>query len=312
MTLEKERTTVGVFAGCSDTQLVLQELNASNFPMQKVSVIARNAEEKSDIAGVQVKERTSNTSSEDTNEGIVTGALGDVTCGLLTGLVLSVIPSIGRVMLAGAEATAIATTLAGGDEVNTAAGGLPSVLLTLGIPKEQAQGYSDLICKGYYLVIVTGIDIEIRVAKRIFNRRDIQQWSIYKPYLTPNSRYKKAVGVFYTHQDTEKALTELRTAGFPMSQVLVIGKDINTLNSLVEVDISNYKDYHTTLEIPDDLARDYKAQVNLGNYLLVLNSTDIYMAGARAILESNKIQDFRIYSQSVPNASISDREVISQ
>jgi hypothetical protein len=36
------------------------------------------------------------------------------------------------------------------------------------------------------------------------------------------------------------------------------------------------------------------------------------MAGARAILESNKIQDFRIYSQSVANASISDREVISQ
>ncbi len=305
MTLEKERTTVGVFAGCSDTQLVLHELNASNFPMQKVSVIARNAEEKSDIAGVQVKERTSNTSSEDA------GALGDVTCGLLTGLVFSVIPSIGRVMLAGAEATAIATTLVG-DEVNTVAGGLPSVLLALGIPKEQAQGYSDLVCKGYYLVIVTGIDIEIRVAKRIFNRRDIQQWSIYKPYLTPNSRYKKAVGVFSTYQDTEKALTELRTAGFPMSQVLVIAKDINTLNSLVEADISDYKDYCTTLEIPDDLARNYEAQVNLGNYLLVLNSTDIYMAGARAILESNKIQDFRIYSQSVANASISDREVISQ
>ncbi|MBW4429059.1 MAG: hypothetical protein KME50_32800 [Nostoc desertorum CM1-VF14] len=311
MTLEKERTTVGVFAGCSDTQLVLQELNASNFPMQKVSVIARNTEEKSDIAGVQVKERTSNTSSEDASEGITTDALGDITCGLLTGLVLSVIPSIGRVMLAGAEATAIATTLAG-DEVNAVAGGLPSVLLALGIPKEQAQGYSDLVCKGYYLVIVTGIDIEIRLAKRIFNRRDIQQWSIYKPYLTPNSRYKKAVGVFSTRQNTEKSLTELRTAGFPMSQVLVIAKDINTLNSLVEVDISDYKDYYTTLEIPDDLARDYKDQVNLGNYLLVLNSTDIYMAGARAILESNKIQYFRIYSQSVDNASVSDREVISQ
>ncbi|MBD0387565.1 MAG: hypothetical protein ICV54_13835 [Nostoc sp. C3-bin3] len=311
MTLEKERTTVGVFASCSDTQLVLQELNASNFPMQKVSVIARNAEEKSDIAGVQVKERTSNTSSEDASGGITTGALGDITGGLLTGLVFSIIPSIGRVMLAGAKATAIASTLSG-DEVNAVAGGLPSVLLALGIPKEQAQGYSDLVCKGYYLVIVTGIDIEIRLAKRVFNRRDVQQWSVYKPYLTPNSRYKKAVGVFSTRQDTEKALTELRTAGFVMSQVLVIAKDIDTLNSLVEVDISDYKDYYTALEIPDDLARDYKDQVNLGNYLFVLNSTDIYMAGARAILESNKIQDFRIYSQSVANASINDREVISQ
>ncbi|MEH2425001.1 MAG: hypothetical protein V7K48_30100 [Nostoc sp.] len=297
MTLENERRTIGVFAKCSDAQLAIKELKASNFSMHKVSVIARNAEEQSDIAGVEVKERTGNISSEDT-AGAVTGGTLDSVTGLLIGLVLWVIPGIGRVILAGAEVTAIATTLAGG-AINVAAGALRGVLQGLGIPKEQAQTYSDLVCKGYYLVIVTGIDIEIRVAKRIFNRRDIQQWGIYEPYLTPNSRYKNAAGVFYTRQDTERALTELRTAGFPMSQVSVIAKDTNTLNSLTKVDISSSKDNYTTLGIPDELARDYEHQVTLGNYLLVLNSTDIYMAGARAILENNKIQHFRIYSQSV-------------
>ncbi|MBG1243524.1 hypothetical protein [Nostoc sp. NZL] len=305
MTLEKERRTIGVFAKCSDAQLVLQELKASNFPMHKVSVIARNAAQQSDIAGVEVKKCTGNTSSENTG-----GALNGLT-GLLVGLVLWVIPGMGRVMLAGAEATAIATTLAGG-AINAAASSLHGVLLGLGIPKEQVQDYSDLVSKGYYLVIVTGIDIEIRVAKRIFNRLDIQGFSMYEPYLTPNSRYKNAVGVFYTRQDTEKALTELKTAGFPMSQVSVIAKDIDTLNGLAEVDISSFKDEYTTLGIPDNLGRHYEDQVALGNYLLVINSTDIYMAGARAILESNKIQYFRIYNQSVVNATRSDREVISQ
>lgn len=310
MTLEKERTTIGVFASCSDIQLVLQELKSSNFPMQKVSVIARDAQEESDVASVEIKDPTGNNTSLKNSEAFTSGALGGVT-GLLADLVLWVIPDIGRVILAGAEATAIAATLTGG-AINATAGDLHSVMLRLEIPKEQAQGYSDLICKGYYLVIVTGIDIEIRLAKRIFNRRDIQQWSIYEPYLTPNSRYKNAVGVFSTRQDTEKALTELKIAGFPMAQVSVIAKDINTLNGITEVDISSSKNNYTTLVIPEDLARYYEHQVTLGNYLLVLNSTDIYMAGARAILESNKIQHFRIYTPSVVNLTKSDRQVLSQ
>ncbi|MEH2321356.1 hypothetical protein [Nostoc sp.] len=288
MTLEKERRTIGVFARCSDAQLALQELKASNFSMHKVSVIAQDAEEQNDIASVEVKDSTSNTSSEDT-AGAITG--------LLVGLILWVIPGIGRVIIAGAEAIASATTLAGG-AINLTAGDLHGVLLGLGIPKEQAQGYSDLVCKGYYLVIVTGVDIEIRLAQRVFNRCNIQQWVIYQPYSTPNSRYKNAVGVFSTRQDTQTALTELKIAGFPMSQVSVIAKDTNTLNGLTEVDISSSKNKYTTLGIPDELARYYEHQVTIGNYLLVLNSTDIYMAGARAILESHKIEYFRIYSKS--------------
>ncbi|MHC5830055.1 MAG: hypothetical protein ACYT04_82530, partial [Nostoc sp.] len=118
-------------------------------------LIARDAEEQNDIASVEVKDSTGNISSKDT--------AGNIT-DLLVGLVLWVIPNIGRVILAGAEAIAIATTLVSG-AINVTAGDLHSVLLALGIPKEQAQGYSDLVCKGYYIVIVTGIDIEILLAK---------------------------------------------------------------------------------------------------------------------------------------------------
>ncbi|MEH1852509.1 MAG: hypothetical protein V7L11_12670 [Nostoc sp.] len=301
MTLEKERRTVGVFAGYSDAQLVLQELKAANFPMQKVSVVVRNTEEQSNIAGVEIREHTSNTSSEDA-AGAVTGSALDGLTGLLVGLVVLVIPGIGPVILAGAEVTAIATTLAGG---------LPTLFLSLGIAEKPAQGYSDLVCKGYYLVIVTSIDTEIRLAKRIFNRRDIQQWGAYEPYSTPNSRYKHALGVFYACQDAEKALTELKTAGFPMSQISIVTKNTNSLSDISEVNISSYQDNYPILGISDDLARYYEHHLNLDRYLLVLKSTDIYVAGARAILESNKIQHFTIYSPSELDATRSDRQVMT-
>ncbi|MEH2284063.1 MAG: hypothetical protein V7K90_22520 [Nostoc sp.] len=294
MTLEKERRTIGVFAGYSDAQLVLQELKASNFPMHKVSVIARNTEKQSDIAGVEIKEHTGNTSSEDAAGAVTSDAFGGLS------LVVLVIPGIGPVILAGAEVTAIATTLAGG---------LPGLLLSLGISEKQTQGYSDLVCKGYYLVIVTGIDIEIRLAKRIFNRRDIQQWGVYQPYSTPNSRYKHALGVFYRRQEAERALTELRTAGFPMSQISIVAKSTINLSDISEVNISNSQDKYTSLGISDDLARYYEDHLTLGHYLLVLKGTDIYVAGARAILESNKIQHFSIYSQSELDEARSDRQV---
>ncbi|MDZ8110720.1 MAG: hypothetical protein RM338_34685 [Nostoc sp. DedQUE12a] len=283
MTLEKERKFIVIFAKCSEAELALQELRAANFPMHKVSVIARKAEEQSDIAGVKAQENTSNTSEEFTG-----GALGGVSC--ITQLA---IPGMGQVMLAGAEATAIATTITGG-AIGVPAGNLAGALLPLGIPQEQAQVYSDLVFQGYYLAIVTGIEIEIRFAQRIFNRHSIQYKGIYQPYLSPKSRYKHGIGVFCQRQHVDTALTELQKAGFPMSQVSVITK-------------GNYY----PLEVPEDLAKYYEHQLNLGNFIVFLNATDIYMAGARAILESNKIQNFRIYNQSVVHPIKSDRQVIN-
>ncbi|MEH2171771.1 hypothetical protein [Nostoc sp.] len=302
MTLEKERRTIGVFAGYSDAQLVLQELKAANFPMDKVSVIARNTEEQSDIAGVQIIENTGNTSLEDPAGAVASNSLGNIVGLSSADLALLVIPGIGPVILAGAEVTAIATTLAGG---------LSSLFLSLGVSEKQAQDYSDLVCKGYYLVIVTGIDIEIRLAKRIFNRRDIQQWGVFEPYSTPNNRYKYALGIFYRYQDAQAAVTELRTADFPMSQISIVVKNTSNLGDISGVNISSSKDKYTTLGISDELARYYEHHLTLGHYLLVLKGTDIYVAGARAILESNKVQHFSIYSQSELDAARSDRQVIN-
>ncbi|MBD6618075.1 hypothetical protein FNW02_20155 [Komarekiella sp. 'clone 1'] len=309
MTLEKERRSVGVFAKRSDAELALRELKAANFPMHKVSVIARNAQEQSDIAGIQVKENTGNIAEEGAAAGAITGgALGSLT-GLLLGLGLLAIPGIGPIMLAGAEATAIATALAGG-ALGVTAGSLTGALLGLGIPEAQAQAYSDLVSKGYYLVIVTGIEAEIRLARNMFHYRGIQKWDVYNMVLPPSGRYKYGIGAFSTRQDVEKALTELRAAGFPMSHITVIAKDITTLTGLSEVYISSSKDNFVALQIPDDLAKYYENQVTKGDYLVLLNGTDIHIAAAKTILENHRVQDFCIYNQPV-NATKNDYQILS-
>lgn len=69
MTLEKEPEFVGISAKCSHAQLALQELKAADFSMHKVFVIAQNPEEQDDIAGVEVKEHTGNTSKQGSTPG---------------------------------------------------------------------------------------------------------------------------------------------------------------------------------------------------------------------------------------------------
>lgn len=310
MTLEKKRRSVGVFARRSDAELALQELKAANYPMHYVSVIARDAEKQADIAGVEVKEHTGNTSEEGAAAGAVSGgALGGMT-GLLVGLGLLAIPGIGPIMLAGAEATAIATALAG-SAIGAAAGSLAGALLGLGIPEEQARVYSDLVAKGYYLVIVTGTEEEIHLAKMILHHRDIQQWGTYELSPSLNRRYKYAVGVFSTRQHVETALTELRAVGFPMSHVSVIAQETKTLDDLGEVKISSSKYDYASLGISDDLTRYYEHQVSLGDYLVILNGTDIHIAGARTILESNRIQHFHTYSRVAVNPAKSNYQILS-
>ncbi|MGF1675438.1 MAG: YsnF/AvaK domain-containing protein [Rivularia sp. (in: cyanobacteria)] len=105
------------------------------------------------------------------------GALGGIT-GLLVGLGTLAIPGIGPIMFAGAEATAIATTLAGG-AIGAATGGLVGALIGLGIPEEKAKVYSDRVSGGSFLVMVTGTDAEVQRAESIMRRCGVEEFGIY-------------------------------------------------------------------------------------------------------------------------------------
>lgn len=178
MDMKYERRAVGVFANRIDTENALLEIKSSGFPMENVSVVGRNADSEDKVAGVAIHKSIDNKADEGAVAGAVTGgALGGVT-GLLVGLGSLAIPGVGPVMLAGAAATALATTLAG-TAIGAGGASLLGALIGLGVPDNDAQVYSDLLEQGYYLVVVDGTETQVRNVGEILTREGINQWQVY-------------------------------------------------------------------------------------------------------------------------------------
>ena len=180
MSGQTKRAT-GTFSNHQEAKLSLNELRDSGFNMDQISIIGNHVNQNSDMAGAQQGKHLNDLDNK-AGEGAATGAasggaVGGLT-GLLVGLGLVAIPGVGPIMLAGAAATALATTLTGG-AIGAAAGTLIGGLVGLGIPKDRAAVYSDRVEQGDYLVMVDGTDQEIRQAEVIFQRHGINEWGIY-------------------------------------------------------------------------------------------------------------------------------------
>ncbi|MEA5502591.1 general stress protein [Halotia wernerae UHCC 0503] len=231
MVVGVRRRAVGVFSNRTNAEQALHELKNTGFPMDRVSVIARDGDGRDDIAGTQVTEKVGDKSDEGATVGAVSGGvLGGLT-GLLVGLGTLAIPGVGPIMLAGATATTLATTLAGAG-IGAVAGSLVGALIGLGIPEERARVYNERVERGHYLVMLDGTDAEIATAKAIFSRHGIEEFGVYdypeNERVTTNVTHtRRAIGVFSQRRDAEVALTDLRDAGFPMSYVSLIAKDTN-------------------------------------------------------------------------------------
>jgi hypothetical protein len=182
MTLINNKRAVGVFSSHQEVEDALNELRDNGFDMNQVSVIAKHDEDlnqryqigETQVQPQIVQEPTETHATTRVEEGAKTGveaggAVGGLT-GLLIGLGTLAIPGIGPIMLAGAAATAIATTLAGG---------LIGSLVGLGIPEHRAQIYHDYVVDGDYLVIVDGTEAEILRAETIFKHRGVREWEVY-------------------------------------------------------------------------------------------------------------------------------------
>ncbi|PZU95786.1 MAG: signal transduction histidine kinase (STHK), LytS [Pseudanabaena sp.] len=180
------KCATGTFASHQEAESALAELRDSGFNMGRISIIGNNVNRGSDMVGAQQGEHLNDLDNRDRDnkvgEGAATGAasggaVGGLT-GLLVGLGLVAISGVGPVMMAGALATTLATTLSGG-AIGAATGGLLGGLVGLGIPKDRAKIYSDRVEQGDYLVMVDGTDQEVRRAEEIFQRHGIREWGIY-------------------------------------------------------------------------------------------------------------------------------------
>ena len=181
-----DKRAVGTFPTYQAAETALHDLRDSKFPMDRVSVVGRDMSSRDDMGGASTGDRIAATQQNDgenkADDGAKTGALAGGAFGGLTGLLVGLgavaIPGIGPVMLGGALATALATTVSGG-AIGAAAGGVVGALAGLGIPEERAKVYSDRLSKGEYIVMVEGSAAEIQEASVILNRQGVEEWGSY-------------------------------------------------------------------------------------------------------------------------------------
>ena len=177
MALHPQKRAIGIFTNREAVTRALQELNLAHFPLDQVTVVARELEEKSPQETERKSHRGNQAGKQAANGAVVGGVVGLVT-GVLIGVGAASIPLIGPIMLADALGTAVATTLAG-TGIGAVSGGLLGALIGLGIPKKHAQAYHEHFLRGDFLVIVEGTDDQIRQAITLLKDSGIEDLGIY-------------------------------------------------------------------------------------------------------------------------------------
>ncbi|MGC9502390.1 hypothetical protein [Baaleninema sp.] len=197
MAQEQYKHAVGTFKDMENPALALTELKSAGFPMDRVSIVAKNTEvaeeeaegvEKAEnLAGAEVKTKVGNEADKGAETGAFTGGTLGTLAGLLAGVGVFSLPGLGPVALLGSPLIAVGSTAVGG-AAGAAAGGLIGGLIGLGIPEEKAKIYYDRVSEGGYLVIVKGTDREIEQAQKILSQRNIENWGIYEPQESQENR----------------------------------------------------------------------------------------------------------------------------
>ena len=182
-----KKRAVGLFTSYDMAEAALRELKDRGFSMDQASLVGRDIQSHNEATGVHTSDRiadigTLKTHENDAGDGAKTGAVAGTTLGGLTGLLVGLgaiaIPGVGPVMLAGAAATAIASTISGG-LIGAAAGSLAGGLVGLGIPHDRAETYSDRVSQGDYLIVVDGSEVDLSLAESVFSHRGIHEWYAY-------------------------------------------------------------------------------------------------------------------------------------
>ncbi|MEC4807181.1 MAG: DUF1269 domain-containing protein [Jaaginema sp. PMC 1079.18] len=169
------KRAVGVFEHREDVERAIRALKNANYDMNRVSLIARNADE---VRGAEeITEKHGNEAKEGAGIGAVTGTVLGGLGGLLIGLGALAIPGIGPVIVAGELAT-LATTAAGAG-IGAVAGGLVGALAGMGIPEEKAKIYDKRVKAGHYLLMVSGSDEQVRHADRIMHDYNTREFGIF-------------------------------------------------------------------------------------------------------------------------------------
>ncbi|MEZ4936990.1 MAG: hypothetical protein R2799_05300 [Crocinitomicaceae bacterium] len=134
----------------------IQHLSEFNFPLNKVSLIG-----KSEIHEDNLHVKSNNNIK---NAPAIIGVGAGTIIGLLSGIGVFAIPGFGFLYGSGAVIGAI-----GGLDLGVLGGGLTSLLISIGLKKEETVQFEKHLNNGRFLVIVNGSEREINLAETLLH-----------------------------------------------------------------------------------------------------------------------------------------------
>lgn len=192
--MNQYKRSIGLFYSREEAEAALRALKDDGFDMNRVNVIAKDADQVTQSAGVETAYDEGDNAAEGAGAGATSGAVLGGIGGLLVGLGTLAIPGVGPIIVAGEAATAIATTLAGAG-IGAAAGGIIGGLVGMGIPEDKAKIYSDRVGSGSYLIMVNGTSDDISRAERILHNSGIEEYDVYDAHDINDDSYQRTSGI---------------------------------------------------------------------------------------------------------------------
>ena len=201
--MSKYKRSIGLFYSRDEAEAALRALKDDGFDMNRINVIAKDADKVTESTGVDVAYDEGNNAREGAGAGATSGAVLGGIGGLLLGLGTLAIPGVGPIVVAGEAASTIASTLAGAG-IGAAAGGIIGGLVGLGIPEDKAKIYSDRVSGGSYLIMVNGTNNDITRAERILRNSGIEEYGVYDASDINDDTYRRTSGI--NHPATNASL----------------------------------------------------------------------------------------------------------
>jgi hypothetical protein len=155
--VSRENSVIGVYAHIDEAEEAVGKLGASGFPIEQVSIIARNL-------GTEKKVHGFVTSCDVGAAAAQTGAWVGGIFGLLVGAAFLWVPGVGPLIIAGSLTAALAGGLEGA-VAGAAVAGFLGWLTALGISKDHILKYEEVVKAGKYLVVAHGTAAQAASAK---------------------------------------------------------------------------------------------------------------------------------------------------
>ena len=157
--MSQDNSVVGIYTSMDAAEDAVRQLGQGGFPIQHVSIIARDLGTESKVHGFVTPCDVAKSSAR-------TGAWVGGIFGVLAGAAFLWVPGVGPLVVAGSLASALLGGLEGA-VAGAATTGVLGWLFSLGIGKEHILKYEQSVKAGKYLVIAHGPADEVARARTI-------------------------------------------------------------------------------------------------------------------------------------------------